>query len=195
MMKLKKVPKKTVILFIGILILTGCVLAMVLNYQKTDEKNADDAVTSAAVSSQISEISVAPIIPSSDASNSTTNDTEPSKISPAFDPTKESSRSEPLTTSSKTTSTPPKPVIVGDSENGSQPTNPALTEKNHKPTYTSKPTVTSESNSSKSTNSAPSGGKPGQVYDLVFGWHYPTGGTGTTVEGDWGEGPQVGIMD
>lgn len=195
MMKLKKVPKKTVILFIGILILTGCVLAMVLNYQKTDEKNADDAVTSAAVSSQISEISVAPIIPSSDASNSTTTDTEPSKISPAFDPTKESSRSEPLTTSSKPTSTPPKPVIEGDSVDGSQPTNPALTDKNHKPSYTSKPTVTSESDSSKSTDSTPSGGKPGQVYDPVFGWHYPTGGTGTTVEGDWGEGPQVGIMD
>ncbi|MFU0833385.1 MAG: hypothetical protein ACFWUC_10695 [Oscillospiraceae bacterium] len=188
MMKLKKVPKKTVILFIGILILTGCVLAMVLNYQKTDEKNADDAVTSAAVSSQISEISVAPIIPSSDASNSTTNNTEPSNISPAFDPTKESSRSEPLTTSSKPTSTPPKPVIEGDSENGSQPTNSALTDKSHKPTYTSRPTVSPESSSSTSR-------EDDTFIDPIFGNKTSPKGSTTVIDGDWGEGPQVGIMD
>ncbi|XOQ45266.1 MAG: hypothetical protein ACFWTN_12590 [Clostridium sp.] len=191
-MKKKKLESKTIILFMGILIITGCVLALVLTHVKTSVEASNVSETSSAlsVSSEVPELSVAPIKPSSIAPSSTSDDTEPSKISPAFDPTKESSRSEPLTTSSKPTSTPPKPVIEGDSEDGNPPTNPALTDKNHKPSYTSKPTVTTENGSSTSSS-----GTSDKSYDPIFGYSHGTGGSGTYVEGDWGEGPQVGIMD
>jgi cytoskeletal protein RodZ len=189
-MKKKKLAPKTIILFMGILILTGCVLAMVLNHANATVEASNVSETSSALSasSEVPELSVAPIEPSAVAPSTTSDDTSPSKISPAFDPAKESSRSEPLTTSSKSTSTPPKPVIEGDSVDGRQPTNSALTDKNHKPTYTSKPTVTSETNSSKSTDNDTS-------IDPIFGDKTSPKGSTTIVDGAWGEGSQVGIMD
>lgn len=192
-MKKKKLGPKTIIVFMGILILTGCVLALVLTHAKTSVEASNVSETSSAlsVSSEVPELSVAPIKPSSIAPSSTSDDTDPSKISPAFDPTKESSRSEPLTTSSKPTSTPPKPVIEGDSVDGSQPTNSALTDKNHKPTYTSKPTITSESDSSESTSKE----ENDTSIDPIFGDKTSPKGSTTIVDGDWGEGSQIGIME
>jgi len=135
-------------------------------------------------------ISVAPIIGVNSETDSQT---------PTFVPSSGASQSTQLTKIEKPTSAPPKPVIQGDASTASngtktQPTNSALTNKNNKPSYTSKPTVPATSQS-KPANNTPSGGKPGQVYDPVFGWQYPTGGEGTTVNGDWGGGSQVGIMN
>ena len=114
---------------------------------------------------------------------------------PTFVPSSGASQSAQLTTISKPTSAPPKPVVEGDASTASngtktQPANSALTNKNTKPSYTSKPTV-----SKKPSSSTPSGGKPGQKYVPGFGWQYPGSGEGTVVSGDWGGGSQVGIMD
>mgnify|MGYP001271639152 CR=1 FL=1 len=122
---------------------------------------------------------------------------------PTFVPSSGASQSAQLTKIQKPTSTPPKPVVEGDASTASngtktQPTNSALTNKNTKPSYTSKPTAPTTKPSSKpSSSSKPSGGKPGQVYDPVFGWTNPTGGEGTTVgkPGDELTGDKVGIMD
>jgi len=132
-----------------------------------------------------------------------------------FNPQTEKNVSEPLTTVSKPSSVPPKPTVQGDSKNGAQPTNSALTNKNKKPTYTTKPQAPSTSStSSKSsstsststgTSSKSSGGSTvsgggshaGEVYDPVFGWTKSTGGKGTTVgnPGDKLTGDKVGTMD
>jgi cytoskeletal protein RodZ len=106
--------------------------------------------------------------------------------SSTFTPSSGAAVSEPLTKVQKPSSTPPKPT---------PPSSSSLTDKSKKPTYSSKQTATSKSSSSNSASETPSGGKPGQIYVPGFGWQYPTGGSGTTVVGDWGEGSQVGIMD
>ncbi len=118
----------------------------------------------------------------------------------AFVPSSGASRSAQLTTISKPTSAPPKPVVEGDASTASngtktQPTNSALTNKNTKPSYTSKPTAPATKPSSKPSSSKPTGGAPGQIYDPVFGWHYPSGGKGTVVSGMQEDGVKVGIMD
>jgi len=136
-------------------------------------------------------ISIAPIEDTSETGSQT----------PTFVPSSGASQSAQLTTISKPTSAPPKPVVEGDASttsNGTktQPTNSALTNKNKKPSYTSKPTAPATKPSSKpSSSSKPSGGKPGQIYVPGFGWQYPTGGKGTVVSGMHEGGSQVGIMD
>jgi|GEM_PF-1376190 len=112
----------------------------------------------------------------------------------AFVPSSGASQSAQLTTISKPSSAPPKPVVEGDASTASngtktQPTNSALTNKSTKPSYTSKPTA-----SKKPSSSTPSGGKPGQKYVPGFGWQYPGSGEGTVVSMHEG-GSQVGIMD
>lgn len=98
----------------------------------------------------------------------------------AFVPSSGASASEPLTTVSKPTSTPPNPT---------PPASSALTDKSKKPTYSSKPTA------SKSTTPK-SGGKAGEVYIPGFGWQKPTGGQAIS-EPDYGGDihKQVGTMD
>ena len=140
-------------------------------------------------------VSVAPI----------TGDSEiESQASSTFTPSSGASKSTELTKIEKPTSAPPAPIVKGDASTTSNgkvtpPTNPALTDKSKKPSYSSKPTATSQptKSPSKPANNTPSGGKPGQVYDPVFGWQYPTGGEGTTVgnPGDELTGNKVGIMD
>jgi len=133
-------------------------------------------------------VSVAPI----------TGDSEiESQASSTFTPSSGASKSTELTKIEKPTSAPPAPIVKGDASTTSNgkvtpPTNPALTDKSKKPSYSSKPTATSPS---KSANNTPTGGKPGQVYDPVFGWQYPTGGKGTTASDMYEDGVKVGIMD
>lgn len=125
-----------------------------------------------------------------------------------WDPATQKDASSPLTTISKPSSTPSKPVVEGDSVNGQQPTNSALTDKTKKPTYTTKPTASASSGSTKKSSSSSggtsskssggstsSGSHAGEVYDPVFGWTKPGSGKGTVVSGDWGGGSQIGIMD
>lgn len=110
----------------------------------------------------------------------------------AFVPSSGVSQTTQLTKIEKPTSTPPKPAIQGDASTASngtktQPTNSALTNKNQKPSYTSKPTTSQSS-------SKPSNNNQGQA-DPVFGNKWGTGGQMTQVGGDWGGGSQIGIMD
>lgn len=109
-----------------------------------------------------------------------------------FIPSSGASQTAALTTISKPTSTPPKPVVQGDASTASngkktQPTNSALTNKNQKPSYASKPTA-----------SKPSSSKPPEKsrdQDPVFGNTVGTGGKMIEDKGNWGGGSQVGIMD
>ena len=73
---------------------------------------------------------------------------------PTFVPSSGASQSVQLTKIEKPTSTPPKSVVQGDASTASngtktQPTNSALTDKNNKPSYTSKPTVPATSQPTK----------------------------------------------
>ena len=117
----------------------------------------------------------------------------------AFDPAKESSRSEPLNnTVSKLASQPSKPKVKGDSVNGKQPTNSALTDKSRQPHYTSQPSVKSKSSKSKkSTSKKTSNGNVTQGTDPIFGNSHGTGGQMTTVgnPGDHLTGNKVGTMN
>lgn len=182
------------------------------------KNGAGTGVTATPVSSAslvvASSVSVNPITGDNDSASSGAG-------SGTWNPAKQKSGSAPLTTVSKPTSTPSKPVVAGDSKNGQQPTNPALTDKSKKPTYTTKPKAPasySDNSKSGSTNSNSGSGSSsgnngsstksnggsngggshaGQVYVPGFGWETPTGGVGTTVgnPGDKLTGDKVGSMD
>ena len=134
----------------------------------------------------------------------------------AFDPKTETSRSAALTsTPSKPTSAPPAPKVEGaggtDSKgNQTKATNPALTNKDKTPEYTSKPVIdgksksksgntSSKKSSQKSTQPKTGDVKDGKTYIEGFGWVDGTGkggGEGTTVGKDGDQlGETVGIMD
>ena len=171
---------------------------------------ADTAPESSEVSSEPI-ISIAPIEEDSS--------TKTQSTAPVFNPEKGESRTTELTTISKPTSQSPAPKIEGDSSKTSDgketpPTNKALTDKTHKPTYTKPPVApgskpkpaTKPSNNkpadkkpSKPTDNTPKAGdtKNGKSYVPGFGWVDGTGAGGeeTVVEGDWGSGEQIGIMD
>ncbi|CAB1247738.1 exported protein of unknown function [Ruminococcaceae bacterium BL-6] len=117
-------------------------------------------------------------------------------------------------TPSKPTSAPPAPKVEGaggtDSKgNQTKATNPALTNKDKTPEYTSKPVVDGKKSKSGNTSSKKSSGsnststpkagdhKDGKSYVPGFGWvdGNGAGGEGTVDNGDWGGGEQVGIMD
>lgn len=175
MKKITLTPKvKRTALFIGIFLVCGGVLAVVLANANASVKLSGETSSSASSTSSL-DISVASI-----------NSDSVSGTGSAFDPAKESSRSEPLTVSSKPASQPPKPKVEGDSVNGKQPTNSALTDKNHKPHYTSQPTAKSKK--------TPSSGKSG-CYDPIFGNSHGTGGEMTTASDMYEDGVKVGIMD
>lgn len=124
-----------------------------------------------------------------------------------FTPSSGVSQSSELTKIEKP-SAPPAPVIDGNATSSgtkTQTTNPALTDKNHKPTYKTPPTVPSKSKSDKTSSSQPSQKKPSKPAsnntgnnDPVFGdFAGNPGGQGTTVgnPGDELTGNKVGIMD
>ncbi|QNK41532.1 DUF6550 family protein [Caproicibacter fermentans] len=200
MKKIALTPKATKIALVtGIFLICGGVLAVVLNNANAQVQTTDREISSSSAvsSSDAPEISIAGIN-SEDSISHTVSET--TGTNSAFDPQKESSRSEPLTTSSKPTSKPPKPVVEGDSVNGSQPTNSVLTDKSHKPTYTSKPTITSRPSSSKpsTVSSSPTNGEKsnGKTYVNGWGWVDGTGGgTGSTASDMYEDGVKVGIMD
>lgn len=196
---MKNTKIKKIMLISGVCLICGGVVAIALNNGTSAKVEASGtSSTSTEVSSDAPVVSPAPILTIGNVSSAPQTGT-----GSAFDPSKENSRSEPLTVVSKPTSQPPKPVIEGDSKDGKQPTNPALTNKTKKPTYKSKPKAQpaapkKQSTSSKAKNDTPKDGdkKDGKTYVDGWGWVEGTGGgTGTTVDGDWGEGPQVGIMD
>lgn len=193
MKKIVLTPKaKRIALLAVIFLVCGGILAVVLNNANAQVQTSNASRSSKVLSSNAPEISISSIN-SEDSISHTVSGTESSST---FDPEKESSLSEPLTTSSKSTSVPPKPIVEGDSINGSQPTNSTLTDKNHKPTYTSQPTVTTETGSSKSSNTS-SGEKSSQGYDPIFGYSHGTGGEMSTVGNSDDEltGNKVGIME
>ena len=161
---------------------------------------ADTAPESSEVSSEPI-ISIAPIEEDSS--------TKTQSTAPTFNPENGESRTTELTQIEKPTSQPPAPKIEGDSSKTSDgketpPTNPALTDKKHKPSYT-KPPVAPGSKSKPSTNKPTkpkenkhSGGKQGQVYVEGFGWIDDIGEGEQTVVGNPGDeltGNKVGIMD
>ena len=102
----------------------------------------------------------------------------------SWNPSTQKNVSSPLTTISKSTTTPSKPTVEGDSKNGQQPKNPALTDKTKKPTYKIKPKA-----SSKTSGGSTDDNHAGQVYVDGFGWvTLGPKGHGTAVSGDWGAG-------
>ncbi len=137
-------------------------------------------------------VSIAPIIGDNSETDSQT---------PVFVPSSGTSQSTQLTKIEKPTSTPPAPVVEGDASTASNgkvtpPTNPALTDKNKKPSYTSKPTAkSSEATTKKSDGTTTKKSNSAGDNDPVFGNTQTPHGQMTTVEGDWGGGSQVGIMD
>ena len=206
-------PKgKKIAVLAGAVIFCGGVLATVLATTASAGISTQDSSSSTASTASLESrsLTIAPIEgPSSSASS-----VYESKSGTAFDPKKESSRSEPLTSAvskpSKPASKPPKPVVKGDSKSGSKPTNPVLTNKPKKPTYTTTPkaqTPTKKKSSSTSTpkaggttdkNGGSSGGNhAGELYDPAFGWIKDEGGggQGTVLDGDGDINKQVGIAD
>ena len=109
---------------------------------------------------------------------------ESSSEASAFLPSSGASAAASLTTISKPTSAPPEPT---------PPASATLTDKNKKPSYSSKPVA------SKKAKTTPKNGerKNGMIYADGFGWIKDEGGGGetTVVNGDWGEGSEVGTMD
>lgn len=195
MKKLNLSPKaKKILAAAGSALVCVGVLALVLTYSTGASKNLAEqdtsSDTSTAVSVTITGIeSQAPINDASDGA--------------AFVPSSGASQSAALTTPSKPTSMPPKPTVEGDSKDGQQPTNPALTDKAKKPTYTTPPKATTSSSSkSKSSSSKSAGGSSssssnhaGQIYVPGFGWQTPGSGKGTVVDGTGDINKQVGTMD
>lgn len=133
----------------------------------------------------------------------------------AWIPSSGKSTSAPLTSTASKPQAPAKPKIQGDSVNGKQPTNSTLTNRAKKPTYTTPPkapatqtngtsggTTTKKSSGSTTTNKQTNGGsttgnKTSGGSDQIFknGYDKGTGGQETVIQGDWGSGSQVGIMD
>lgn len=186
---MKTSKSKKAFLLAGVCLICGGVLVAVLS-NSTHAKVETSGISTEA-SSKADDVSVSPILVVDEDRSGTSpaNGTG----SAAFDPAKEESRSEPLTVISKPTSQPPKPVVEGDSKDGKQPTNSALTDKTKKPTYTSKPTVTSKPKPSSSSKSGGSTGTAGG--DPIFGNSHGTGGEMTKIDGDGDINKQVGIMD
>ena len=128
----------------------------------------------------------------------------------AFVPEKDKNVSEPLTSSVQKDQAPvpPKPSVTSSAD-----TQKVLTDRTKKPTYKTPPkttTTTGDSTKKKPSPKKPAPKKPsnggnvskpsenhaGQTYDPDFGWIDGTGGgQGTEVDGNWGGGSQVGIMD
>lgn len=210
MKKINFTPKaKKITVITGAAVLCLGVLSAVLL-----QNNAHSQISAALVNSESSAATSA-AVPDISPAQIRTTDTVPSSApqtgtGSAFDPSKEESRSEPLTVVSKPTSQPPKPVIEGDSKDGKQPTNPALTDKKKTPKYKTKPKAPASSpstkpNNSKNTSSKSSGGSSdnenhaGKIYVDGFGWISKPQGDGEykTVgnSGDQLTGDKVGIMD
>ena len=160
---------KNAVMLAGLAIV--CVAALSLVYSRVDAAQP----ASADSSSSASEIMVEP--PQSITVPPISSETDKTGTSSAFVPSSGATASKPLTVESKPSSKPPKPTF---------PASSALTNKAKKPSYSTPP-------------KAPSTGTSKPAYtgnnDPIFGNKHGTGGQGTTVSGNWGEGKQVGTMD
>lgn len=159
------------------LICVGAVALILTNGAGTAAGQAAEPLSSAPTST---EVSVPEIKVISQESNSEAS---------AFVPSSGASAAASLTTISKPTSAPPEPT---------PPASAALTDKNKKPSYSSKPTVAKKTTSAK-TSGTPKNGevRNGKTWMDGFGWVEGTGGGEVTVVSgfDDGSGKQVGIMD
>lgn len=188
----KKAKKSIIITGIAV-ICVGIVSAVAVN-ANSEAANKNTSSKSSTATITLSSDSVSPNSISGNGVNSDLGKT-------VFNPETESSRSEPLTTCSKPSSTPSKPVIEGDSKNGSQPTNSGLTDKSKKPTYTTTPkasnnTSSSTKKSSTSSSKSTSGSTKGNpILDNAI---KEQGGNQETTVGNPGDeltGDKVGTMD
>lgn len=206
-----KVKKITMITGIAV-VCVGVISFVILQHANADSGNipaATSSVTKAnlVVASSSPVVSIAPITGSSSVTSGTAG------TGSAYVPSKGKTQSAPLTQTSKP-SVPSKPVIQGDSKNGQQPTNKALTNKSTKPSYVAPPKAstpkysgttggnTTKSNGSTTTNKQSNGGsttgnKTSGGSDPIFGNKQGTGGQENTVgnPGDQLTGDKVGIMD
>lgn len=182
---MKKLTSKTkkIMVATGSAVICVGVLCAVL-FQQSANAAAVNAVkhkSTSSVTSTTSTVSVPPI--HKDTASST------AKVESAWTPSKGENKTTSLAPAAPKAAPPAtKPKIAGDSVNGKQPTNGALTDKSKKPSYPSKDTTPQKDNTQTKNNG-------GNYNDPVFGNKTGTGGQGTVVKGDWGSGEQVGIMD
>ena len=142
---------------------------------------AANQATVSSVESTSTEVSVPEIIVISQESSSGAS---------AFVPSSGASAAASLTTILKPTSAPPEPT---------PPASSTLTDKNKKPSYSSKPTVAKKTTPAKASGTPKNGEvRNGKTWIDGFGWVEGTGkggGTTTVVSGMHEGGEQVGIMD
>lgn len=202
MKKLNLTPKaKKVSMITGAAVICLGVLSVVLFQKNTGSQIATASAGSSSVSAASETVAVNPITAGSSTVGSNANANSNGGTG-TFDPERQTRASAPLTTISKPASAASKPVVQGESKNGSQPTNPVLTNKSKRPTYTTTPkapttSATTKIPSKSSGGSTGGGSHTGESYDPVFGWTKSTGGQGTTVgnPGDQLTGDKVGSMD
>ena len=195
--KVSKKAKKGIIVTGIAVVCVGIASTVILNINSKVKGNGDKEVKDSSATIVLS----SDVTPNSISDNGVNYDLGKK----AFNPETESSRSEPLTVCSKPSSTPPKLVIEGDSKDGKQPTNPALTDKSKKPTYKTAPKAPTKSGTatkkpsgkSDTASNKPTSGSTGGNYDPVFGNKRGTGagGQGTTASDMYEDGTKVGIMD
>jgi cytoskeletal protein RodZ len=174
---MKQFSFKSKKILMSVVVAAACVGAVAL--VTSQRANASDTDTNSNSSNASSEIvlEVPETISAPPVSSATSDDS-------AFVPSSGAAASKPLTTISKPTSQPPKPT---------PPASSALTNKSKKPTYNTKPRAKTSTGTTSKVSKKDS--HAGEAYDPVFGWTKSTGGQGTEVDGDWGGGSQVGIMD
>lgn len=193
---MKKIsPKaKNVMIVTGAAVVCIGVLCAVLyqNHAIAETGNLSAASLSTTASS-VSDVSIAPI---------TGNGTVVSGAAgtgSAWTPSSGKSASAPLTPSVSKPQAPSKPTVQGDSQNGKQPTNGALTNKAAKPSYTTPPKAPTKKSTGKVSGgtSNKSGGstKGNSIIDNAI--REPGGNQQTIMGGDHDshDDDQVGIMD
>jgi hypothetical protein len=173
MRKLSSKAKSDIIIAGMALVCIGAIVA-VLNIGSNGNVAAAESVSSASNSPSTSMVvSVPPIERQIETESGTSS---------AFVPSSGASQAAELTEIQKPTSAPPAPSVASGTN---------LTDKNKKPSYSSKPTAAKHS-TTKKANRAPKG----KSYMPGFGYVDGNGGGQmTTVDGDWGGGSQVGTMD
>lgn len=196
MKKLSPKAKKITIITGAAVICIGALSAIL--YQQhaiADSANltAASSGTSASATSSCADVS----IPEIKGNNSVASGT--AGTGSAFTPSSGKSASAPLTPSVSKPKTPSKPAIQGDSKNGKQPTNGALTDKTQKPTYTTLPKApTTPASKAPTQNNNGGSTNKSNNNDPFNHVTVETGGNQQTTVGNPGDtltGDKVGIMD
>ena len=197
MKKLSPKAKKITIVTGAAVVCIG-VLSAILYQQHAIADSADLSTASSGISASATSSCADVTIPKITGNNSVTSGT--AGTGSAFTPSSGKSASAPLTPSVSKPTAPSKPTVQGDSKNGKQPTNGALTDKTKKPTYTTPPkapTTPASKAPTQNNNGGSTNKSNGGDNDPIFGNKYGTGGEQTTVgnTGDTLTGDKVGIMD